>query len=299
MSPPDVHALIVCLHGVTTHSGRFAPMAEVMTAQGIAVSALDLRGHGLNARDPKCVSFAPENCPVGGSYGWKEQIQEFDQFLDIMQERFPNARLFLLGFSLGSFLIRDYLMTYPDRHHVGTILLGTGDQPAIVMKVMKAILRLQMRKLHPGECSQLVRQLSFGSYNNKFKPNTTHADWLTSDVAQIESYIQDPLCRQEISVDLLYEMLDAIERTGNLKNVSRTSPSRQVPILILAGDQDPVGNMGAGIKSFAKKLRTAGSEDVTVCMYHNARHDLLHETPDIVSQVIAQMQQWVCAHCES
>ncbi len=214
-----------------------------------------------------------------------------------MQQRFPQAGIFLLGFSLGSFLIRDYLMTYSKHNLLGTILIGTGDQPSAVLKIIKGILKLEMRKLQPGESSDLVRNLSFTSYNNKFKPNQTRADWLSSNLQAVERYIEDPLCRPDVSADLLYEMLDSMERTGNTKNIARDDYAKHVPTLILAGEQDPVGNMGEGVKVLKKKLDKAGYQDVTLRMFPNARHDLLHETSETVELVVTQLRQWVCDHC--
>ncbi|MBQ7841452.1 MAG: alpha/beta hydrolase [Lachnospiraceae bacterium] len=112
---------------------------------------------------------------------------------------FPKIRY--TGFSLGSFLLREYLGRYDDEM-AGAAILGTGYQPGAILSVMIAIVRGQIKKVGFEKTTPLVKKLSFETYNHKFQPNRTPSDWLCADEAQIDAYLTDPLCRKDISAEL-------------------------------------------------------------------------------------------------
>ena len=253
-------------HGMTEHMGRYTALAQELTAQGIAVAGFDLRGHGKNPGDPNIASF--------GQGGWEAALQDMRLFFALLAERFGDLPHFMLGFSLGSFLLREYMGSYPEGV-AGCALLGTGDQPGPVLSVMLAVVKGQAKKAGFDGPTDLVRQLSFGSYNKKFQPNRTTADWLCADEAQLDQYLADPLCRQSISAGLFGQLLGSMKRTGS-KDAYR-GWKKDVPVLLLSGQDDPVGNFGKGVLAVKQRMEKAGIRDITLRLFADARHDLLHE----------------------
>lgn len=253
-------------HGMTEHFGRYTALAEFLTESGIVVAGFDLRGHGLNPGDPNCASF--------GEHGWASSLEDMRCFFSLLRERFPGVPHVMLGFSLGAFLLREYLGLYPDGIS-GAAIMGTGCPAKALLTVMLPVVRGQVKQVGMDATTPLIRQLSFGVYNQKFKPNRTPSDWLCSDNGQLDAYRADTLCREDISAGLFWELLSAMKRTGGHKPCK--SWNKSMPILLLSGEKDPVGNFGAGVKQLYRALHKAGLSRVTMELLPCARHDLFHE----------------------
>ena len=253
-------------HGMTEHMGRYEKMAKTLTAHGIAVAGFDLRGHGHNGRDPECASF--------GEGGWEACIRDMHLFYQVLEKRFSGIPHFMLGFSLGSFLLRDYLSRYPDQI-AGAVIMGTGDQPGAVLFILMQIIKKEIKTHGFNNSTPLVDKMSFENYNQKFAPNATPYDWLCADEAQLAAYSEDPLCRRHISAGLFYQLLDAMRRTGKKSTYEKWD--KTVPVLVLSGQEDPVGDFGKGVQRVKKGMDRAGLKAVEVHLFPGARHDLLHE----------------------
>lgn len=259
-------AILQITHGMTEHIGRYEAFAREMNARGIAVAGYDLRGHGKNPGNPAVASF--------GEGGWEASLQDMRLFFEHLAARFPGVPHHMLGFSLGSFLLREYLGKWPNGVS-SAIIMGTGNQPGFVLSIMMAIVKGQIRKGGFDHTTDLVRELSFGNYNQKFKPNRTACDWLCADDAQLDSYIADPLCRKDISSGLFWQLLGAMKRTGS-KEACRNW-NKEMPVLLISGQDDPVGDMGKGVLAVKKQLDNAGMKHVSIHLLPGARHIVLSE----------------------
>ena len=279
MPDGEVKAVLQITHGTTEHMGRYEVFAEYLCPMGIAVAGFDLRGHGANPGDPEVASF--------GEGGWAASIEDMQLFYEHLQRRFPGLPHFMLGFSLGSFLLREYLTKYPDEGVLsGAIIMGTGHQPGWLLSVMGWIVKGQIKKAGFDGTTDLVRQLSFGTYNQKFKPNRTSADWLCADEAELDKYLADPLVRKDISAGLFWELLGSMKRSG------RTCAYGGLPILLISGQDDPVGNGGKGVQEIHRRL-VSGHENVTLKLFPGARHDLLHEEKSGAEEARKLIAEWI------
>lgn len=285
----DVRAVLQITHGMTEHIGRYESLAQMLTAHGIAAAGTDLRGHGKNPgndpEDPACASF--------GESGWTGSLDDMHRLSGMLSERFPTLPFFHLGFSLGSFLLREYLNRYDDPVS-GAVILGTGQQPGAVLSVIMAVVNTQIRKAGFDSTTPLVRKLSFDTYNQKFRPNRTASDWLCADKDQLDGYLADPLCRRDISAGLFYQLLASMRRTG--KPAAYDHWNRQTPVLLLSGGDDPVGDGGKGVALVCRAMEKAGIP-VTMELYPGARHDLLHEYADgCASRAAERITGWILEH---
>lgn len=274
----EVKGVLQIVHGMTEHIGRYQPLAEVLTREGIAVAGFDLRGHGQNGIGSKCASFGKE--------GWEATLEEIHQCHISLKKRFANAKHYLLGFSLGSFLVREYFSRYETQDIAGAIIMGTGQQPAFVLSIIMAVVKGEIGKAGYDNTTDLVRKLSFGTYNDKFRPNRTKADWLCSDETELDKYLADELCKEEISAGLFWQLLDSMKRTANKNTYNKWN--KTMPILLISGEDDPVGDGGKGVRLVAKTMRKAGLSNVTLKLYPSARHDILHEEKSGVSYSVYQ-----------
>ena len=282
-----LRAVLQVTHGMTEHMGRYAKLAHVLTSCGVAVVGFDLRGHGMNGTDPNCASF--------GEGGWEASLEDMHLVRGHVQNRFMDAPFFMLGFSLGSFLLREYLSRYGTVGIAGAVLMGTGHQPVGVLKVMKAIVKGQIKKCGFDGTTALVQKLSFDTYNKKITHRRTRADWLCSDDDELDAYLADELCRESISAGLFWQLLDAMQRTG--AEGAYDNWDQSFPVLLLSGQDDPVGDYGKGVKAVEDAMAKAGMTCVDSRMYPIVRHDLLHEEHSSTApKVRSLIFEFICKH---
>lgn len=281
MPDGEVKAVLQITHGMTEHMGRYEAFAENLLPMGIAVAGFDLRGHGKNPGDPEVASF--------DKGGWAASIEDMRLFYELLEQRLTGVPHYMLGFSLGSFLLREYLTKYPDEGEIaGAIIMGTGHQPGWLLSIMMGIVKGQIKKAGFDKTTDLVRQLSFGTYNQKFKPNRTTADWLCADESELEKYLADPLVRKDISAGLFWELL------GSMKRTEHTCAYGGLPILLISGQDDPVGDGGKGVRTIYRRM-VAGHENVTLKLFPGARHDLLHEEKNGAEEAWKYIAEWIKA----
>ena len=270
-------------HGMTEHMGRYQDLARQLTTLGIAVAGFDLRGHGLNPGDQVCASF--------GEGGWDDSLEDMHRFHGELARRFPGLPHFMLGFSLGSFLLRDFIGRFHDEV-VGAVIMGTGHQPGLVLSVLLQVIRGEIKRGGFDHSTPRVQEMSFGNYNKRFAPNQPPFDWLCSDQEQLALYARDALCRREISAGLFWQLVDAMRRTGRPDTYRGWDPN--LPVLLLSGAEDPVGDCGKGVLRVQSSMKKAGLRDVEAHLLPNARHDLLHEASSGAAQrAIDLLVKWL------
>lgn len=272
-------------HGIAEYALRYAPFAEFLNEHGFIVVANDHLGHGLSAApEAETLSFGPHD-------GWKHVVDDLYALRCRTKEKYPALPYFLMGHSMGSFLTRTYLIRYPGTVDAA-ILMGTGQQPPLVVSAGRAIAKSAGKKHGFRAHSPRVEALAFGAYNKSFAPNRTEYDWLSVSDNNVDAYIADPLCGQKTSIGLFYEMLGGIRFIGTQKNVDTMNLT--TPILFISGDKDPVGDMGKGVRKAYESFRRAGVRDVELKLYEGLRHEILNE--DCRAVVYHDLLSWLEKH---
>jgi alpha-beta hydrolase superfamily lysophospholipase len=136
-----------------------------------------------------------------------------------------------------------------------------------------------------------LHQLIFGSYNKKCKPNQTLFDWLTRDEKRVQSYMSHPHYGFVCSNGFYYDLLTALK---NLHDDSMKNISKKLPIFLISGEKDPVGNYGKGIRYLVNRYKKVGIEDVSFQLIPKARHEVLHELER--DQHIKDIINWLHSH---
>ncbi len=260
----EIKAVLLFIHGMTEHFGRYEKFAEYLFERKIALVGFDLKGHGEN-KSGNTASF--------GEGGWSESLENIDAVYNYLKNEYNSIPLFISGFSLGSFLVREYLSLYKNSFS-GAVIMGTGHQPSFILSIIKNIVKGEIKKAGFNSGTDLVNKLSFETYNGKFKNSKTSFDWLIQDEAEREKYMSDSLCAKNISAGLFYDLLDAMQRTG--KNKTFENYNKNIPYLLISGSSDPVGDFTKGVKSLEKIMKLKGLK-VDLKLIDEARHDLLHE----------------------
>ena len=281
----EIIGVLQIAHGVAEYGMRYAPFAEFMTEHGFAVVANDHLGHGLSAeKDADTLYFGPRD-------GWKHVVDDMYALRCRTKEKYPDVPYFLMGHSMGSFLTRTYLIRYPGTV-AGAILMGTGQMPPALVAAGRVLAAREARKVGDRHSSPLVNKLAFEAYNQKFAPNRTGYDWLSASTENVDQYLADPLCGGDPTIGLFREMLRGIaciEKQENLKRMNRNTP-----VLFLSGQDDPVGDMGKGVRRAYRSFRRSGVRDVEIRLYQGLRHEILQETGR--EKVYADVAHWLEAH---
>jgi len=278
-------AVVQIAHGMAEHSKRYNRFAGVLTKKGFAVYANDHRGHGKTAGSLENVGyFADEN-------GWRLVVEDMHTLTQIIKKNHPGLPVFLFGHSMGSFLSRNYIFLF-GKEIKGVILSGTGGNPGLLGKIGHFIAKRESRNKGKKFRSPLLKKLSFGKFNNAFKPNRTEFDWLSRDDAEVDKYVDDPYCGGDFTAGFYEDLLSGINAINNTKNIKKIP--KNLPVYLFSGAMDPVGNKGKGVKQVFKSYQKAGIRDVTMKLYENGRHEMLNETNR--EEVFKDVLTWLNDH---
>lgn len=258
-------AVVQIIHGIAEYALRYDDFARFLNSKGILVVAEDHMGHGRSVGD---------NTPLYFEGGWTTAAEDTYELLRRTREEVPTLPYFIFGHSMGSFLARTLLFRYPDAGLRGAVICGTGWQPRVVLGAGRALCGLEKLRVGAKGHSRLLNKLIFGAYNAKFKDAKTPNDWICSRREVVERYTADPLCGGDATVGLSQDMLGGIAMIQKKRNL-RAMP-KNLPVFFIAGQSDPVGNMGKGVEKTANAFRRNGMKDVTLRLYEG-RHEILNE----------------------
>ena len=278
----SARAVLQLSHGVDEHILRYDAFARFLNDQGILVVGNDHLGHGRSVKDEADFLWFSEKD------GWTQVVDDLHQVYIKIKSENPELPYFLLGHSMGSFLARSYLIRYPGGL-TGAILSGTNQMPEPMRLAGRVLARADVRKNGTRHRSKRINALAFGAYNKQFAPNRTSADWLSRDEKAVDKHIADPLCNRDITSGLFYEMLGGLGFIKEPENLKKMDLS--MPVLFFAGDQDPVGRQGKGVRQAYRSFLKAGCKDVSLKLYPGGRHEMLNETNR--AEVYRDLLSWI------
>lgn len=275
-------AVVQIAHGMGEHSGRYEYFAQKLTQNGYAVYINDHRGHGKTARNKDELGY------IGDKDGFNWMIKDMHEVTLIAKKDYKDVPVFLLGHSMGSFLIQKYIALYGNKIK-GVLLSGTNGKQGQKLKMGMALAKLEMSMKGPKNKGESLNNLIFKGYNSKFEPERTNFDWLTSDKDEVDKYIRDEYCGYTFTSSFFYYFfkgLDELNKPHILNNIPR-----ELPIYIFGGSEDPVGEEGKGAKNLYNTYKRIGIKDVTCKIYKGGRHEMLNEVNknEVISDVITWM----------
>lgn len=279
----SVRAVLQICHGVAEHIARYDAFARYLNGLGIAVVGHDHLGHGL--------SLPEGGTPVyfGAGNTWNTVVDDIYVLHQRIRLWYPDVPLCIMGHSMGSFLTRTYLIRYPGTVKAA-VIMGTGWQPKAVIAGGMAVAKAVGAVVGENGTSDLVTNLAFGAYNKLFAPNRTSCDWLSADEDNVDAYMADPLCGADATVGLFRQMLSGIRFNQKLSNLRQMDP--RIPVLFVAGEKDPVGDCGNGVRRTYQEFRRAGVQDCTLKLYPGLRHEILNEKAQ-QQQIFEDIGQWL------
>ena len=280
----QVKGVVQIAHGMAETAARYEGFASALANDGFIVYANDHRGHGKTAGKVEKLGELGED-------GFNSMVENMHGLNEIIKEENLKLPIFLFGHSMGSFLTQRYICLYGSELK-GAIISGSCGKQGIVIDIARLIAKREIKKIGRNGKSNKLDKLSFGSYNNSFKPIRTAFDWLSRDNKQVDKYIDDPFCGTVFTAGFFYDFLGGLKSIAcnmEIKNVTR-----DLPIYIFSGDKDPVGKNGKGVLKLVKTYKEHGIKDLTHKLYKDGRHEMLNETNK--EQVIEDTIKWLNAH---
>lgn len=263
-------AILQITHGMHEYIERYQDFAGFLADKGFMVVGHDHLGHGASVRTPFEYGFFDENSPSD------VLIEDMHTLRTLVQKENKNVPYFMLGHSMGSYMLRKYITIYP-KNLRGVILVGTGTMADATVKLgmMLCSVLAKLRGWHHK--SRMVRMLSFGGAYRKYDVigKVIENNWLTKDLEIAEKHYTDPKSRFDFTLNGYYGLLEAIYYDNQKQNIEKIP--RKLPIFLVSGDKDPVGDMGEGVKKVYHQYEKAGLLDITWKLYKDDRHEILNE----------------------
>lgn len=274
-------AILQVVHGMAEYIERYSPLADYLASNNILVIGHDHLGHGesVDMDDPLHGFFCEGDSA-------SIVVEDTFQITQYAKSRYPETPLFILGHSMGSFVVRNYLKKYS--HLVdGAILMGTASRRNDVKFALK--LAKGLNTVSPRTKNPALDKLMFGSYNQTFKPAHSPYSWLSKNPDNVESYEKDDKCGFIFTNNGYYTLLSLVH--GATKKHWYNTIQRDLPILIISGEKDPVGNYGKGPRKVALELSDNYFKDVTLRLYNDLRHEILNEKESL--DVTLDIYDWL------
>ena len=274
-------AVLQIVHGVAEYAARYDHFATFMASKGFLVVAEDHMGHGGSIGDEG----------VRGHFegGWHKVVADTHRLLTYTRMECPDVPYILLGHSMGSFMVRTLLARYPKCGISAAILSGTGWMHRGIINSGIAAATLIAKRQGPTKPSKLLDGMMFGSYNRRIEHRRTSHDWLTRDNKIVDAYVADPLCGFPMTAGLAKDMLTGLLYIQEPEHLNKMR--KDLPVLFIAGADDPVGNYGEGVKQTVQAFTRAGMENVTMRIYPLCRHEVLNELNR--NEVYANILDWL------
>lgn len=263
-----IKGIVQLSHGMSEHIKRYDAFSRFLNQNGFIVYGNDHRGHGNSVTAPDDRGyFADKN-------GFEFVVDDMFRLTAIAKNEHPNLPIFIFGHSMGSFLTRRYMVKY-GKHINGVVLSGTGGDQGLLGKIGLQLAKIEKRRIGARTPSKLLDKLIFGNFNKFIKNPRTTFDFLTSDEAGVDAYIGDEHCGFIESAGFYADLLYGINLVHKKEQIERIP--KALPIFLIAGTEDPVGDFGSGVQEVYKSYISQQLSDVTLRLYEKSRHELLNE----------------------
>ena len=255
----NAKAVILTIHGMQEHSGRYVEFAQKLNNAGYIVITSDSRGHGKTIKDKSEYGFGKKDI-------YAESIVDQLEIIEYIKKTFPTLPIYLFGHSYGSMLSQKLLQVSQDISKI--ILCGTNYGNNISYVCGKLVANILRAFGQDNKRATLIENMSLKAWGKGFK----NGNWLSRDNSVFEQYNKDNLCGGSFPISFYRSLFKHMTKVNKgIKNIGSHKK-----ILLIVGDKDPVSNGGKLVKKLYKKYIKTGV-NAQLLIYPNARHELINE----------------------
>ena len=258
-----VNGVVIISHGMSEHIGRYKWLITQLNNDGYHVVANDHRGHG------KWIANGHKEGVFSNKDGWDHVTNDLIELINSSHIEFPNHKHYLFAHSMGSYVALSAISK--NLKLSGLILSGSSHISPFTLFIQKMLIRIVVLFKGRDAKSKFIDLITFRAFNNKFKPTQTPNDWISTDMENVMEYTNDPLCGFIASNGLWYDMAESF--SSIYKKNFYSSSDTNLPILIISGDKDPVGEMGIGVSRLYKFLKSVFI-NTSFILLKNERHEV-------------------------
>lgn len=282
----EPRAIMQIAHGMSEYIDRYDDFGRWLAAQGVLVCGADHYAHGVNVSNPDNWGVLPAD------KGTDILVEGFHLMRLSMEETYgTKLPYFVFGHSMGSFVVRAYIARHGQGLN-GAIVCGTGHNPKAVCDFGGFLARRIAKSKGDAYRSKFLNGLADGAYAKAIPDARTPFDWLNTDPAKVDEYIADPACGFMFSAGGYSALMGLTSEVADKKKIAQIA--KDLPVYFIAGEGDPVGNMGAGVRTVYEMFRAAGIQDVDCKIYTGMRHEILNEPGHL--EVYEDVLAWLNAH---
>lgn len=254
--------IVQIVHGMAEHAARYEAFAAYLNAHGYLVVADDHRGHGKT--DKESLGYCKGDM-------FADTVRDEAAITDYYREKYPDLKYFIFGFSYGSFITQSYIGKYGDKVD-GAVIAGSSYKKDFEVYLGSFVARWGALLCGAKKPAKLIERLSFGNYAKQF----SDGDWLSADAENNARYHGDPFCGFVCSNRFYADFFRGLKKLYTKSY--RKGLKKDLPVLLIAGADDPVGNKGKGMEKLCMfYLKKAKMKSVKLVLFPKSRHEFLNE----------------------
>ncbi|MBS4538766.1 alpha/beta hydrolase [Clostridium sp. D2Q-11] len=273
--------VIHIFHGMAEHAERYKEFAEYLNNKGFIVYANDHRGHGKTAGRIEELGYIGED-------GFNNIVEDQSIIKNLIRNKYPELPIIVFGHSFGSFIAQEYIIRYGNEIQ-GVILSGSAMMKGVDVSLGRVLSSIERKINGDKKKSNLINNLSFGTYNKKINDSDSLFAWLTSDEKEVKKYDEDPYCGTVFTTGFFYYFFTGLSTLYKKKRLDNIS--KELPILILSGKDDPVGKYGKSVRKLYESYMNIGIENVDIKLYEGGRHEMINEINK--NEVFEDIVNWI------
>ena len=278
-----VNGVVIISHGMAEHMGRYSWLTNKLNKDGYHVIGHDHRGHG------KWIKNGFKEGVFHSSNGWNLVADDLTNLIYDSQAEFPNYKHYLLAHSMGSYVALSAVSK--NLSLSGLILSGSSHISPLTLFIQRMLIKIVILIKGRDKKSNFLDSITMRTFNDKFKPTQTPNDWISTDMTNVKDYTNDPMCGFIASNGLWDDMASSFKSIYNKNHYSCSD--HELPILIISGDKDPVGEMGAGVKRLYEFLKSI-FKNTSFILLKNERHEVFSGLDK--SDTYSKLKTFLMAH---
>ncbi len=262
---PDTQpkAVVQIVHGMCEYMERYTELAEYLCDKGYIICGEDHMGHGKTVGKGGIYGY------FGREDGWEHLIEDVEKLHRVMKETYKDLPYIILGHSMGSFIARNWYARYGN-DCAGLILSGTAKSNKL-LRPLTVLAKIQRLFVGDKRAANMLARTINNQYLKKISRPKTSSDWISHDEDVVKKYVSDPLCTFTFTHSGYIDLFRLL-RECNAESWYDSIP-KDKPILLISGDEDPVGDYGEGPQEIYDKLIESGQVKVTIDIRHGMRHE--------------------------